>query len=119
MPYKANEARRHSKDRWSPRLPICHDRNQTVEALMSRDAFFGRVTEVQSQLGIRRNQGAWFRGQVNGNHKLLPGLLRKDERTHRNLRKYERNLMARFVRRDSRYLNTDNKWEQLAFMQHY
>jgi hypothetical protein len=47
-------------------------------------------------------------------YKLEPSYLR-----HPHLRGKEHNLMARFTRQGARYLDTKDKWERLAFMQHY
>jgi hypothetical protein len=80
---------------------------------MPQDPLFDRIAKAQKKLGIG-HQGGWFRGIKKKCHALEPSFLR-----YQNLAGKERNLMARFVRRGARYLDTEDKWERLAFMQHY
>jgi hypothetical protein len=79
-----------------------------------RHPFFERVARAQDELEIK-HQGGWFRGVKQGKYECTPSYFR-----HRNLKNKESNLMARFVRQGARYLRPScNKWEILAFMQHY
>jgi hypothetical protein len=80
---------------------------------MAHLAFFDRVAEAKKNLAIGR-QGAWFRGVKKSHYELIPSLLRD-----KTLKGKEHNLIASFRRRGVRYLSTKDRWEQLAFMQHY
>lgn|SRR5271166_2501299 len=80
---------------------------------MSRGAFFDRLGQAQKKCDPH-GQGAWYRGIKKGGYKLLPSYLR-DPQLHGK----EHNLMARFTRQGAQYLDTKDKWERLALMQHY
>jgi hypothetical protein len=80
---------------------------------MSRDAFFARLRAAQTKFDPH-GQGAWYRGMKKHSYELVPSYLRYPE-----LRGKEHNLMARFTRQGVRLLDTEDRWERLAFMQHY
>jgi hypothetical protein len=80
---------------------------------MSRGPFFDRLAQVQAKLDPH-GQGAWYRGVKKSGYKLVPSYLR-----YPLLSGKEHNLMARFTRQGVRYLDTSERWERLAFMQHY
>jgi len=80
---------------------------------MSRGAFFERLATARKQLDTH-GQGAWYRGMKKGTYHLVPAYLR-DAR----LSGKEHNLMARFTRQGARFLDSRDKWERLAFMQHF
>jgi hypothetical protein len=85
----------------------------TREGEMSRGSFFDRLEAAQRKFDPR-GQGVWYRGVKRRSYELVPSYLR-----HPQLRGKEHNLMARFARQGARYLDTKDKWERLAFMQHY
>jgi hypothetical protein len=80
---------------------------------MSRGTFFDRLAEAKKRFDPH-GQGAWYRGVKKSSYKLEPSYLRYPQ-----LGGKEHNLMARFTRQGARYLDTKDKWERLAFMQHY
>jgi hypothetical protein len=82
---------------------------------MSRGTFFDRLAEAKARFDPHR-QGAWYRGIKKSEHKLEPSYLRRE---YELLRGKEHNLMARFTRLGARHLDTKDKWERLAFMQHH
>jgi len=87
---------------------------------MASSNFFDRVARARDGFAPS-GHGAWYRGVKRRKYPLLPSYLRTWEvhEEKRNLRGKEHNLMARFTRQGARYLDTKDKWEQLAFMQHY
>jgi FRG domain len=80
---------------------------------MSRGPFFDRLRAAQAKFDPH-GQGAWYRGIKKHDYKLEPSYLR-----YPKLRRTEHNLVARFTRQGARLLDTKDRWEQLAFMQHY
>jgi hypothetical protein len=80
---------------------------------MSRGSFFDRLAEVKRELDPH-GQGAWYRGVKKSSYKLVPSYLRYPQLSGK-----EHNLIARFTRQGARYLDKADKWECLAFMQHY
>jgi hypothetical protein len=81
--------------------------------MMSRGTFFDRLAEAKRKFDPH-GQGAWYRGMKKSRYKLEPSYLRYPQ-----LGGKEHNLMARFTRQGARFLDTKDKWERLAFMQHY
>lgn len=80
---------------------------------MSCGTFFDRLGAAQRKFDPH-GQGAWYRGIKKRSYELIPSYLRYPE-----LQGKEHNLMARFTRQGARYLDTRDRWERLAFMQHY
>jgi FRG domain len=80
---------------------------------MNSGKFFQRLRAVQHKCDPH-GQGAWYRGLKKSSYQLVPSYLR-----YERLRGKEHNLMARFTRQGARFLDTKDKWERLAFMQHY
>jgi hypothetical protein len=85
----------------------------TGEGQMSRGPFFERLRKAQDKFDPH-GQGPWYRGIKKHDYPLVPSYLRYPQ-----LYKKEHNLMARFTRQGARLLDTRDRWEQLAFMQHY
>jgi hypothetical protein len=83
---------------------------------MGSSNFFDRVARARDGFAPR-GHGAWYRGVKKRSYPLLPSYLRPSSLA--KLRGKEHNLMARFTRQGARYLDTNDKWERLAFMQHY
>lgn len=78
--------------------------------------------EVVQKLQRVAGHPLWFRGNNRESYKLVPTLYRhKSAKAQDELRKLERQLMARFRQRSLPYhsRNLQDDWEALFFMQHY
>jgi hypothetical protein len=81
-----------------------------------------KYMEVVQTLQRRARHALWFRGNSASKFKLVPTLYRhRKAKTQEELRKLERQLMARFRQRSLPYHSRDlrDDWEALFFMQHY
>src|SRR5207248_677655 len=79
---------------------------------------------MQLVLSLQRRAGhpLWFRGNGRNQFKLVPTLYRHpNKKSEGELRKLERELMARFRQRSIPYHSRDlrDDWDALFFMQHY
>lgn len=81
---------------------------------MPFDSFFQAITHVRKKLGVSKEGTAWFRGIPNGKYKLVPSLIRFDNRHHQA----EMNIFADFWTKIDGFNLVDN-WQRLSLMQHF